>query len=239
MSPYLYLYALARAGAGAPLGSGLAGEPLRWLEAGPVAAVIGEIAAPAVTPEALAAHDAVVRRLAERLPALLPARFGQTVPDEGTLSAWIAVREREVVEALALVDGRVQMTLRVFAGPDAPDSELPPEPPRSDPDLGPGARYLHARRDAAARARALPEIAPLREALRPLLRAERVERADPGRAPGRLRATAYDLIDRGAADAYARTVAETAPRLAGWKVTATGPWPPYAFAPGMDLMRGA
>jgi len=190
---------------------------------------------PAVTPEALAAHDAVVRRLAESLPALLPARFGQTVPDESTLRSWIAVRERDVVEALELVEGCVQMNLRVFAGPEAPEAGPPPAPSPVDEDFGPGARYLHARREAAARARALPEIAPLRDALRPLLRAERVERVEQGGAPGRLRATAYDLVARGEAEAYTRTVEETAPRLAGWRVTATGPWPPYAFAPGLGL----
>ena len=226
----LYLYALTRAGAGDPLDAGLEGKPLRRLDVGPVAAIVGDLEAPAVTPEALAAHDAVVRRLAERLPALLPARFGQTVPDEPALSAWLADRERDVVEALALVQGCVQMTLRVFAGPEAPETP-PPEPVAVPEDLGPGARFLHARRDAAARARALPEIAPLREALRPLLRAERVER--PAETTGRLRATAYDLVARDEADAYARTVAETAPHLTGWRVTATGPWPPYAFATGL------
>ena len=222
----LYLYALTRAGAGDPLDEGL-----RRLEVGPVAAIVGDLEAPAVTPEALAAHDAVVRRLAERLPALLPARFGQTVPDEATLTSWITAREQDLVEALALVQGCVQMTLRVFAGPEAVEPTAP-APEDLPEDLGPGARFLHARRDAAARARALPEIAPLRDALRPLLRAERIERPDPDR-PGQLRATAYDLVSQGEADAYTRTVAETAPRLAGWRVTATGPWPPYAFAPGL------
>lgn len=234
MSRDLYLYALVGRGGATDLGGGLADEPLRRLEVGPVAAILGELEAPTVSPSVLAAHDAVVRRLAERLPALLPARFGQTVPDERTLSAWITAREREVVEALALVAGCVQMTLRVFAGPEAPPTPAIPlsEPAPVSDDLGPGARYLHARRDDAARARALPEIAPLRDALRPLLRAERVERAASG-GSGRLRATAYDLVPRGEADAYTRTVAETAPRLAGWKITATGPWPPYAFAPGL------
>lgn len=227
----LYLYALTRAGAGDPLDAGLEGKPLRRLDVGPVAAIVGDLEAPAVTPEALAAHDAVVRCLAERLPALLPARFGQTVPDESTLRSWITARERDVVEALTLVQGCVQMTLRVFAGPEAVDAPVP-EPVSVPEDLGPGARFLHARRAAAERARALPEIASLREALRPLLRAERIERAESG-TPGRLRATAYDLVPRGEADAYTRTVAETAPHLAGWRVTATGPWPPYAFAPGL------
>ena len=225
----LYLYALAAAGSAEPLGEGFAGETLRRVEEGPVAAVVGDTEAPPVTPETLAAHDAVVRRLAERLPALLPARFGQTVPDERTLTSWLAGRQRDLVEALALVEGCVQMTLRVFAGPDVVEPEIA-ELSVPDSDLGPGARYLAERRQAVERARALPEIAPLREALRPLLKSERVERPA---APGRLRATAYDLIPRSEADAYTRTVAETAPRLSGWKVTASGPWPPYAFVPGL------
>lgn len=227
----LYLYALTGPAGDVPLGEGLAGEPLRQVPAGPVGAVVGDAPAPPVTPETMVAHNAVVQRLAERLPAVLPARFGQTAPDEGTLAAWIAAREREVVAALALVEGCVQMTLRVFAGPDNLLEEEPELAPiRVPDDLGPGARYLHARREAAERARTLPEIAPLREALRPLLRAERIQRAT---IPGRLRATAYDLVARGEAGAYARTVEETAPRLAGWKVTASGPWPPYAFTPGL------
>lgn len=223
----LYLYALTGGGAGDPLGEGL-----RRLDVGPVGAIVGDLeASSAVTPEALAAHDAVVRRLAGCLPALLPARFGQAVPDEATLTSWITARERDLIEALALVQGCIQMTLRVFAGPEAVEAAAA-APEDLPEDLGPGARFLHARRDAEARARALPEIAPLREALRPLLKAERVERAGAGR-PDRLRATAYDLVPRAEADTYARTVAEVAPRLTGWKITATGPWPPYAFAPGL------
>lgn len=227
----LYLYALTGAEPAAPLGAGLAGEPLRWVGEGSLGAILGEIGEkPSVSPESLASHDAVVQRLAASLPALLPARFGQTVPDERTLIDWISRRRKELEEALALVEGCVQMTLRVFAGPDAPEEVPLPGARSGEEPLGPGARYMQARLEAAARARSLPEIAPLREALRPLLRAERIERAA---SAGRLRATAYDLVQRGEAATYARTVAETAPRLGVWKVTATGPWPPYAFAPGL------
>lgn len=225
----LYLYALTGGSLGADLGKGLAGEPLRQVGEGELAAIVGEIGEkPAVSRETLAAHDRVIQRLAGAIPALLPARFGQTVSGEPDLLAWISSRRKDLMEALELVDGCVQMTLRVFAGPGALEEAPAPEPP--NPSLGPGARYMQARREAAAREKALPEIAPLREALRPLLRAERVERA----SSGRLRATAYDLVKRGEAEIYARTVAEAAPHLGVWKVTATGPWPPYAFAPGLS-----
>lgn len=229
MATDLYLYALTGASPGIDLGAGLAGEPLRQVGEGTLTAIVGEIGQkPPVTRESLAAHDAVVQRLAAAIPALLPTRFGQTISGERDLLAWISSRRKDLMEALALVEGCVQMTLRVFAGPGAPEEALVPEPP--DEALGPGARYMQARREAAAREKALPEIAPLREALRPLLRAERVERA----SSGRLRATAYDLVRRGEAQVYARTVAEAAPHLGVWKVTATGPWPPYAFAPGLS-----
>lgn len=226
----LYLYGIAGTGQQEALGSGLAGEPLRRIEHGAVCAVAGEMDAPPrpVRP-ALTAHDAVVRRLADGLPALLPARFGQSLPDEQAVSEWLAAHGSELAEALTLVAGCVQMTLRVYGDPVASLPAEPPEPPNPE-TTGPGTRYLAQRRRDAERERSLPEIAPLREALRPLLKAERIERPA---APGRLHATAYDLIARAAAGDYTRLVAEATPALPpGWHVTASGPWPPYAFAPG-------
>lgn len=226
----LYLYGIVKAGLREGLGRGLAGEDLRLAGDGPAAlsAIAGEIEEPPrPEPASLAAHDAVVRRLAELAPALLPARFGQWLPDERALTDWLAAHARELAEGLSQVAGCVQMTLRIFSDADAP--EPPPEPPVVSSAAGPGTRYLEQRRRDAEHQRSLPEIAPLREALRPLLKAERIERPA---TPGRLRATAYDLIAREAASDYTRLVAEAAPRLGSWHVTASGPWPTYAFAPG-------
>jgi hypothetical protein len=223
----LYVYALVDEEPAVPenaLGTGLAGEPLALLRCGAVAAVAGEQeAAPSPSPAALARHDEVVRRLAAAAPAVLPARFGQWMRGEDELRETLAPRAGELAEALALVRGCVQMTLRVFG--EAPDPE--PEPPL--PAGGPGARYLAARRHALDRARSLPEISTLREALRPLLRAERVER----HAAGRLLGTAYHLVPRERAAEYLGTVEATGGVLpGGWRVAASGPWPPYAFGPG-------
>lgn len=228
MSGGLYVYGLVGKSVEEPLGQGLADETLRLVGAGPVWAITGELPEPPRhDPASLRAHDAVVRRLAASVPALLPARFGQSLPDEPSLTGWLAAHARELGEALERVAGCVQMTLRVFAGPDAPEGELPPEEPAPAAG-GPGARYLDRRRRDLEREQALPGIAPLRDALRPLLRGERIERAT---APGRLRATVYDLIRGDAAGDYSRIVQETVPGLPGWRVAASGPWPPYAFAP--------
>jgi Gas vesicle synthesis protein GvpL/GvpF len=225
----LYVYGIAGTSPPEDLGPGLAGEPLRRIGNGAVCAVAGEMdEPPRPEPAALTAQDAVVRRLAESLPALLPARFGQWLPDEQAVAGWLAAHGPELAEALALVAGCVQMTLRVFREPGDPEVPMPADPPELEAAAGPGTRYLAQRRREAERERSLPEIAPLREALRPLLKAERIERPA---SPGRLHATAYDLIARGADGGYTRLVAEAAPALPGWHVTASGPWPPYAFAP--------
>jgi hypothetical protein len=198
-------------------------EGLRLVRCGEVLAVVGEVEASAVTPEALAAHDAVVRRLAARFDALLPVRFGERVRDEADLAALLGPRSRALAEALERVRGCEQMILRVFGDPDPA-----PEPEGLDHG-GPGTRYLEARRREAERSRSLPEIEPLRELLQPLLRDERIERRDQGRLLG----SAYHLVRREDVPAYLSAVREAEGKLGDRRVAASGPWPPYAFAPGL------
>lgn len=222
MSAILYLYALVDGEPSGPLGEGIAGEPLRLLPRGGVSAVVGDLPErPRPDRETLEQQDAVVRRLAERFGAILPARFGEAFADEAALAGRLDPREREIAEALALVRGCVQMTLRVFGEPE----------PAPEPDTaagGPGTRHLAARRRQREWAHSLPEIDSLRAALHPLLRAERIERHG---APGPLVGTAYHLIPRAQAGAYLEALELARGRIGGRRVAATGPWPPYAFAP--------
>jgi hypothetical protein len=182
---------------------------------------VGEVdGAPAVTARNLRAHDAAVRRLARRVDALLPARFGSVVEGEAALREALRPRGAELSEALRLVAGCEQMTLRVFGGGRAPSPPAAVEPPRG---LGPGARYLAAR----LRARRVPEIEPLRRALGALVRAERAER----HATRPLIASVYHLVPRGRARAYRAALLRTRRDLGSVTVRASGPWAPYAFAP--------
>jgi hypothetical protein len=222
VTPILYLYAVVDEEPEAPLGEGIGGEPLRLVGQGAIMAVVGELASRPVPGEAvLQAQDAVVRRLAGLFGALLPARFGEAFADEAALAGRLAAQSASLAEALALVRGCVQMTLRVFGDPE-PMTEVPAEPAG-----GPGKRYLEAQRRERERARSLPEIDALREALRPLLRAERIER----NATGRLLGTAYHLVPRGETGAYLAVLEGARERLGGRRVAASGPWPPYAFGP--------
>lgn len=188
-------------------------EGLRLVPCGEVSAVVGDSEPDPVTPEALAKHDAVVRRLAERFDAILPVRFGEAVLDDSELAKRLSSRAAQLLEALEKVRGCAQMTLRVFGEPGAIE-----EPTEG----GPGTRYLEARR----RMRTLPEIAPLLDALRPLVKDERTLRHDQGSYFG----TAYHLVRRQDVPAYLSLVESV---KTDRRVTVSGPWAPYAFAPGL------
>jgi Gas vesicle synthesis protein GvpL/GvpF len=221
----LYLYAVLGAAPAAPLGEGLAGEPLRTIDCGAMVAAVGLIAeSPPVSPESLRGHDAVVRRLTGTVDALLPARFGTLAPDARGLCERLERAAVDLQEALVRVAGREQMILRVFT--DGPGAAPPPAMDGSDAG-GPGTRYLAERARAQRAATAIGELAPLRPVLDRFVTAERVERHDA--LP--LVASVYHLVPRGAAAEYATAVEDAARRLSGMRVTVSGPWAAYAFAP--------
>jgi len=221
MRPYVYAL-LAEAPRG-DAGAGLGAEPLRFVPIAGVLAAVGDMAAPPIVSSGtLRAHDAVVRRLAAAVDAILPVRFG-TVLDEAALAEAIVGRAARLREALTLVAGREQMTLRLFG--DA--SASAPSAPVADADVGPGVRYLEDRRRRARREAEVTELAPLRRHLEPLVRAEQAQR----HPTPPLLASVYHLVDRGCAPAYMDAVAAGAAALAPTRAVATGPWPPYAFAP--------
>jgi Gas vesicle synthesis protein GvpL/GvpF len=174
--------------------------------------------APAPTEAALRAHDAIVRRLAAAAEAVLPFRFGSVVADASQLARELRPRLGRLREALALVTGREQMTLRVYGAPRRQAGRRR----TIAAGRGPGARYL-ARR---ARAHAVPEIDPIRPALATLVRAELAERHD---VPP-LVASVYHLVDRGRGPAYRAALRRAAGAAPGIRLRVTGPWPPYAFA---------
>ena len=103
--------------------SGARGEPLRVISRNGLQLVCGD-GAPPLSPQALRAHEAAVRRIADTAQACLPARFGSGAPDDESLLEAVASRADELAEALRLVRGREQMTLRVHGS-------VPPLPPTS------------------------------------------------------------------------------------------------------------
>jgi len=215
---------------------GAAGERLRLVREGPIAAVVGELPRmPRPTPDNLRRYDLVIRRLAERFPSILPVRFGASFDDPAELAFVLRSRNASLRRELSKVRNRVQMTLRVIerggsASPPEVESGGPASPlhrpalnveGRSGPGVT-GSEYLRRRAEARAREREIAGFDPVRDAVRRWVREERVEkRANI--------ATVYHLVPQASADSY-RAAAERAAAAAGLQVVITGPWPPYAFA---------
>jgi hypothetical protein len=167
----------------------------------------------------LKAHHAVVARIADAVPAVLPVRFGTLLEMEEIEEA-LREREDEVAEAFAAVRGRVQFTWRRAArsargGRDAAGA----------PGAQSGTDYL---RGLAAAARPMPPAAfkAVRETLRGLVAAERFQTGTAS-VPDSL----YHLVERSGERRY-RLAADTL-AAANAALRVTGPFPPFAFTPDL------
>jgi hypothetical protein len=210
----LYVFALADAAPRTRAGRGFT-APLALHRRGGVVAIVERRAdAPPLEFGALRVHERVVERLSRLVPALLPVRFG-TLLDAEELDEILAARGEDLVEALAVVRGRVQFTWRTTARPGRRAPSRPRATARS------GADYL---RRAARSTRQSPPSFRRAVALRRLAIRERYAPATP-LVPDAL----YHLVDRDRADAYADAAAAVHAVSPG--LHCTGPFPPYAFAP--------
>ena len=240
----LYVYAVLGDAPPEP-GQGLRGEPLRLLSSGSLFVAVGPMEeAPPIGNDTIRRFDATVRRLATLVEAILPVRFGTHLATEREVHERLADRQSELSRALELVRGREQMTVRIFHHGPTTIPGKPPSPSdvslaesgqlafldassRGDPRVGPGTQFLRARQETHRRAHTAPELEPLRPLLAPLVFAERVERHDAGP----LVATVFHLITCGTVATYLEQVTATGVLTDDLRVTVTGPWPPYAFAP--------
>ena len=223
----LYVYAIVSRRVRASSRSPGSRTGLRKVVGGGAAAIVADCdERPTPTVSALRKHDAVVRRIARDVSAILPVRFGTVVDTDRSLAALLEAWSAELESALGLVERREQMTLRLFGGGARVADASPPL--SREPDAGdrPGTSYLGRLARARARARSAPELEPLSAALAHIVTAERISRHDAGP----LLLTAYHLIPRGKARVYRATLKRCAAAL-GLRVVASGPWPPYAFVP--------
>lgn len=200
-------------------GRGLADEALRVITVGRVSAIVGTLRRPPATSAAsLKRFAAVVQRLHERVPALLPARFLTCFDDPDELLMVLRSRQQPLRRALAHVRGRSQMTVRIIG------VGVVPESCRSRVGVSPksGTAYLRGRAASVARERDVPGFERVRAAVRRWVRDERVQKSEGI-------ASVYHLVPKGSVDAYRRAL-EGAAESAGLRVSVTGPFPPYAFA---------
>lgn len=176
----------------------------------------------AVSEEALRRQHEVVAEIASRVEAVLPARFG-TLVAESELGSIVLQRHEAILEALALVRGRTQMTVRLLGSEPVP---APVQAPGQLPATG--AEYLEIRRAALATPRMPALMSAAADAVRGIVMGERFE---PGR--GRVAATLYHLIDPAQVKPYRKALEPLQRQSGAGALTVTGPWPPFAFAPDL------
>jgi hypothetical protein len=203
-------------------GTGLAGAPLESLREGELLAVLSHHAElPEVSAvDALWAHEHVVERLmAER--AVLPMRFGGSLPDEGPLRRALATRHDELLSALDAVRGRVELAVRAVGPvpPHVPAPAVAGATERHDT----GREYIRAKLELRHRA-----VAAGAELHAPLAALSVAEKRRPGRGPGELLRAAY-LVERPAVAEFRAAAQRLQRRHAHAAVLCTGPWPPYSF----------
>lgn len=181
-------------------------------------------ASPPISEAELQRQHAIVMRIAETAPAVLPARFGSLV-DETELLAIVRQRAETFREALELVRGNAQMTVRIPLKKSSPIRTARRGPAKRSPALqgcppaaASGRAYLEQRlKDASP---ALPaRVEAWLEAVRRFVLDERRKLSDAGMV------TVYQLVGRGDVDEYKKRLV----RAPGMLVT--GPWPPFAFVP--------
>jgi Gas vesicle synthesis protein GvpL/GvpF len=172
--------------------------------------------APELSESELRFQHAVVVHIAGRVPAVLPAQFGALVDDKA-LDSILRQRESTIREAMTLVRGRVQMTLRTVARVrQSTEENVGSASGRTGPVSG--KQYLERRRGEASTQ--LP--ARVEKLVARAARCVAAERREATRA-GTI--AVYHLVEKSDVDAYREALDD----LRG--VTVSGPWPPFAFVP--------
>lgn len=227
-----YLYCLLSAGSESPAPgvTGHAGQPVRALEAGDLRAWVSDLSAselPERSAGAARIHDSVCTAALAGGVTPLPARFGQRFDSDASCVAELRRRERELLAALDLVAGCVEMTVHLRLPAAGGASSEGGSGVETAADQGPGRRHLERLRgglDAERKVQRRAESAAerLRHAAGDALRAERI-RVGEGRE-----VVVAHLVVRDHLDDY-REALETVRAAEKSDIRWSGPYVPYSF----------
>lgn len=230
----IYLYCVLRATREPPATlRGIDNLPVRAVDLGGLGAWVSDVAAPPVvaSPERARSHDHVVRAALED-DTPLPARFGQIVATDRDLETAVASSREAIDAALRLVDGAIEMTVRMLIPRER--GALPGE---QEATAGGRARtgrdYLERvaaiqreERNVLARAEVVRDR--ITGAVGGLARAE----SFAGVAAGSRLATLSHLVPRERVDAYRQALLALRREDPGLAFMVSGPWAPYSFTGG-------
>ncbi|WP_067824949.1 GvpL/GvpF family gas vesicle protein [Nocardia inohanensis] len=237
----VWVYAVQRGGESGRTPAGVGGEATRRVTAAGLTAVVGTVPLDRFGADALQrnlndfewlaatadAHNAVIEAVADGR-AVIPVRLAVLCADDEGVRKLLAERRADLDRALSLVEGRIELGVKVFQAQSAAESRMP--------RATSGAEYLKLRRDALYRDRIEREAADVAAAelyrgLCPYSVAARrrpvTDRALTGRDTPMLLNAAY-LVDHGRVGEF-RTAANRLAEHPLLLVEQTGPWLPYSF----------
>jgi hypothetical protein len=220
-----YLYAITEGVGPAPGASGLRGAPLAGIEEGGLVMVTSpHVDLPSEADEEdLWSHESVVESLFDAGEgAILPMRFGTTLPDEAAVRAALRDRAPEWRAALDRVRGAIELGVRAQIDVESSPAR-PPAEPRGEAS-GPGTAYLL---DRLGQGRAAAEVA--RSIHAPLSELARESAHVIRNHPRTMLKGAY-LVEEGAVQGFEREIKRLEASLPDAAITCTGPWPPYSFS---------
>jgi hypothetical protein len=201
-----------------PAGFEFEGHHVEFIPVGGVVAAAERRASNiAVSEAALRIQHEIVLQIAARVDGILPVRFGASVA-ERELAQLLTTRHSAISDALDLVRGRVQMTIR-FRDHAAVE---PVSAVRRSGAPATGTAYLEARRAAALR----PLPASAAAAIHVVRHLVTAERHDGTRPPAW---SVYHLIERGRVCDYRAALS----KAGSGSASVSGPWPPFACAPDL------
>jgi hypothetical protein len=188
--------------------------PFRLVSSRDLSAVYASAHPVEVTAETLWEHERVIEALMHDRD-LLPVRYGTCMPDERAAAMALESNHDRLSRALAFVRGAVEVSVRVLAG----------DPERADAvaSASTGTAYLRARagqlaaRDEASRA--------IHEPLSACARAQKTRSTS---LPGEFLHAAY-LVNHHEVETFSSVVEGLQTAHGSWRLTCTGPWPPYSF----------
>jgi len=172
--------------------------------------------APHVSEEELRFQHRVVAGIASRVPAILPARFGSLIEDK-TLEAIVRQSASVIDEAMTLVRGRAQMTLRTASKPGR----------RVDPTTVSartrGAHVTGKQYLELLRQRNSPPLSSRLESA--IARTSGCVVAERRQTTPAGNVAVYHLLNRADVEEYRRALGAVD------GLALSGPWPPFAFVP--------
>jgi len=227
----LYVYCLAE-DVDEPSNSlrGVAGEPVRRLDAGNFSVLVSDFAAEAVlvNQQNAVAHAEVVQSvLTQTTP--LPFRFG-TLVTEQQLGSYLSARREALESKLGSVRGCVEMSVKIISDPDSSEASGPNNNPQK-----PGTAFLSEKRreilGSETRAAEAKRVASwLEDRIGEVVRETRIN-TNP---TDKLILAAAHLVKREKVPEYRSRLAEARHERPELHFLTSGPWAPYSFA-NIDL----